>query len=141
MTPAGRVGAILLLLLSGLAGFLFALYREKETAPVPVRETLHAPATFVRQIQNDPLAGRKIFEAFCATCHAETPQIAVMAPRIGDSKAWAIRRRMGRDTLLFLTLRGAGAMPARGGCFECSDKQVQQAIDYIMQQSGQRRFP
>jgi len=36
------------------------------------------------------------------------------------------------DTLLKMTIQGVGAMPARGGCFECSDGQLKEAIIYML---------
>ena len=42
---------------------------------------------------------------------------------------------LGMPVLLKLTIDGKGAMPARGGCFECSDEQLMDVIKYIVSQS------
>jgi cytochrome c5 len=61
--------------------------------------------------------------------------IDVNAPRLGDKKAWLMRQKLGLTNLLKITVNGKGAMPARGGCFECSDKQLLMAIQYILNNS------
>jgi len=125
-------------MLSGIAGFLVSLYQHRSTnslRDVQQIETYHYPATFVRQLQGDPAAGEKIFKQFCTSCHGNPPIIPIKAPRIGDKKAWEIRRKMGMQTLMNLTIMGVGAMPARGGCFECSDTQLRETILYILSRS------
>ncbi len=134
------VWVIGLLMLSGIAGFLLSLYQHRglvvlENNDVQVMETYHYPTTFVRQLRGDPNAGEKIFKQFCTSCHGNPPIIAIPAPRIGDKKVWAIKQKMGMQTLLKLTIMGVGAMPARGGCFECSDAQLQETIHYILKKS------
>ena len=84
-----------------------------------------------------PDAGRKIFKEFCATCHAEQPLIDIRAPRIGDKAIWSALSKQGFATLLKVTIEGRGAMPARGGCFECSDAQLTETIQYILKNSAQ----
>src|SRR5688572_17225480 len=88
------------------------------------RETFHYPVLLLKQWENDVDAGKKIFYTFCASCHAKQPMIPLNAPRIGDKSAWHLREKKGMKTLLAITIQGIGAMPARGGCFECSDKEL-----------------
>jgi cytochrome c5 len=89
----------------------------------------------VKQLIGDPLAGKKIFREFCASCHDDHPRIDVPAPRLHDQKTWQLRQKMGENSLLQITINGMGAMPARGGCFECSDAQLRETIRYILQES------
>lgn len=135
---------ISLLMLSGLLGFFISLYQHSnEEVPRPVGvtgdvqliETYHYPSTFVKQLKGDPLAGKKIFKQFCTSCHGNPPIIDIKAPRIGDKKAWKIRQQMGMQTLMQITTTGVGAMPARGGCFECSDEQLEETIKYMIKSS------
>lgn len=130
---------ILLFLLSGACGIGLSLYvHDKQAAAVndaPVIQTVHSPTSIVKQLANDKQAGEKIFTIFCATCHAAKPAIDTNAPRINDRQKWQRLRKTGVQGLLPVTLRGAGAMPARGGCFECSDEQLRQTIRYILDQS------
>jgi cytochrome c5 len=118
---------ILLLILSGVSGFLLSLYKHPRH--------FHSPTSFVKQIQGDKDAGRKIFNEFCASCHGNNPIISVNAPRINDRKRWDAYRNLSIDTLLMMTIQGRGAMPARGGCFECSDEQLREVILYILPSS------
>ena len=127
---------IIALLVSAVTGFMVSLIvhqqRVIEQPANPVLRTYHYPATLMKQLKGDPNAGEKIFHAFCETCHGEEPSIPVNAPRIGDKAAWQLRKKMGMPVLLKLTIRGVGAMPARGGCFECSDEQLKAAICYML---------
>jgi cytochrome c5 len=132
------------LILSGLSGFIisFYLHAEDETprpagvvGDVQLIETYHYPSTFVNQLKGDPNAGQKIFKQFCTSCHGNPPIIDIKAPRINDKKAWQLRRKMGMSALMKLTTMGVGAMPARGGCFECSDEQLRETIQYILDES------
>ncbi len=124
-----QITIILLLILSGISGLMFSLYKHSSQDDlVPV----HSPTSFVKQLQGDKDAGRKIFNEFCTYCHSAKPMIDVNAPRINDKKRWDMYRKLGMKTLLHLTIQGNGAMPARGGCFECSDEQLQEAVLYIM---------
>lgn len=123
-----------LFFLSGAAGLAlsFYLHREPVQSDVQTIQVAHYPATFIKQLKGDPRAGEKIFKEFCSTCHANPPIIDITAPRLGDKKSWKIRRQMGIDALLKLTISGVGAMPARGGCFECSDEQLRETIKYML---------
>jgi cytochrome c5 len=133
---------IVLLIVSGILGFVASYYSHRYINPtssapdVPVIQTFHYPATFVNQLKHDPDAGRKIFKEFCATCHDKKPLIDIRAPRIGDKAAWKVRRKMGMPALLNITIIGVGAMPSRGGCFECSDQQLRETIQYILNHSN-----
>jgi cytochrome c5 len=133
-----QIAIILLLIISGALGFVFSVYHHRvplDVDAVQTIETFHYPAQFVNQLRGDPRAGEKIFKEFCGTCHRQPPLIDVKAPRIGDKAAWKMRRQLGLDILLNITVNGVGAMPARGGCFECSDEQLRTTIRYILDHS------
>nr|WP_242604251.1 c-type cytochrome [Legionella beliardensis] len=90
--------------------------------------TTHHPEEFLSKIHGTKDEGRQIVQHFCATCHAKKPLIALGAPRINNKTDWEPRIAQGLAKLLAHTAEGYGAMPARGGCFECSDEQLQLAI-------------
>jgi cytochrome c5 len=129
---------IILFIISGLLGFSFSFYihygfkADKKENDVEVIRTFHYPALFAEQLKGDKNAGEKIFKEFCSACHAKYPTIDVQAPRIGDVNAWKKRKKLGIETLLMITIQGVGAMPARGGCFECSDEELREAIQYMI---------
>lgn len=118
-----------------MLGFATSYFLHKDVLQEPIhqtRETFHYPATFVKQLIGDPQAGKKIFKEFCSACHGSPALIDVHAPLLEDKNAWKIKKKLGMKTLLYITIHGTGAMPARGGCFECSDQQLQEAIQYML---------
>ena len=88
----------------------------------------HHPQDFLNTISGSPDEGEQIVQHYCSNCHAKKPLIPLGAPRIGLSSDWESRRKQGIDVLFKHTDEGLNAMPARGGCFECSDKQLMLAI-------------
>ncbi len=92
----------------------------------------HHPEAFIASIQNDPKAGQKVYEQFCATCHAADPSIDLGAPRFRNTQDWRDRKQKGIEGLLTVTTVGLNQMPPRGGCFECSDKLLKAAIIYML---------
>jgi cytochrome c5 len=88
----------------------------------------HHPQDFLKQITGSKDEGEQIVEHYCSNCHAVKPLIQLGAPRIGVSADWSPRIKQGMNTLFKHTDEGINAMPARGGCFECSDKQLILAI-------------
>ena len=67
----------------------------------------------------------------CATCHA----IGLAgAPKLGDVAAWEPRIAKGMETLYDSGINGlAGTgMIAKGGCMNCSDEEVNAAVDYMI---------
>ena len=94
----------------------------------------HHPQAFLKSIQHDPKAAEKIYQQFCVNCHAKHPLIPLGAPLVGDKKAWKLRLKHGYDQLLLHSLEGIGMMPARGGCFECSDEDIKMVINYMVNQ-------
>jgi cytochrome c5 len=92
----------------------------------------HHPEDFLKSIAGKPQAGRAIVEHFCSVCHSPNPQIQLGAPRQGMASDWQPRLKQGSRALFEHTDMGMGAMPPRGGCFECTDEQLKAAIDYLV---------
>src|SRR3990167_4948407 len=88
----------------------------------------HYPQDFLAQIAGSAHEGQQIVQHFCSSCHAVHPKISLGAPRIGNPDDWSVRVSQGLDILFQHTAQGYNSMPARGGCFECSDKQLKRAI-------------
>lgn len=127
------IGVILLLIIAGGLGFYCALKNmPPKSAPIVSMRTYHYPASFVSGLKNDPKAGMKIYREYCAACHAPQPMIEINAPAKGNKALWqALNQSLGEAGLWQYTLMGHNAMPARGGCFECSDEQLRQAMQYL----------
>jgi len=88
----------------------------------------HHPQDFLKQIAGSSDEGEQIVQHYCANCHAVKPLIPLGAPRIAYASDWDIRIKPGLNALFVHTDEGLNAMPARGGCFECTDKQLLLAI-------------
>ena len=92
----------------------------------------HHPQEFLQSIAGSPTEGEQIVEHFCSLCHAQDPKIPLGAPRMGNPDEWKPRLKQGLKTLLKHSEEGYGAMPARGGCLECSDEQLLLAIRVLI---------
>lgn len=92
----------------------------------------HHPQAFLDSITGHRDEGPQIVTHFCSTCHDLEPQIPIGAPRLGVEADWCARIRQGIDALLDHTEEGFNAMPPRGGCFECTDKQLRLAIEAML---------
>lgn len=80
----------------------------------------------------DLTRGQQIYRQACAFCHDKG---VAGAPKIGDVAAWRPRLAQGMDTLYAVSLRGKGAMPAKGGNPALADADVKAAVDFIVAQS------
>lgn len=96
----------------------------------------HKPEEFLQAIRGKKDEGSQIVQHFCATCHAKSPQIELGAPKISQQADWQARiNNGGLAGLIQSTDEGKGAMPPRGGCFECSDEQLYLAIIAMLPES------
>ncbi|WP_115332546.1 c-type cytochrome [Legionella busanensis] len=100
----------------------------------------HQPEVFLAKIRGKPDEGQQIVQHFCANCHAVKPLIELGAPKIGVLTDWEMRMKQGFAKVFEHTAEGVGAMPARGGCFECTDKQLQLAILAMLPLSLQKEL-
>lgn len=73
-------------------------------------------------------SGEDVYTTKCAGCHATG---AAGAPMYGTAE-WADRGAKGMESLLATAISGVGAMPARGLCMDCSDEELQGAIQYML---------
>lgn len=81
-----------------------------------------------------PRSGEEVYTAACAACH--TSGIAG-APKLGAADDWTDRIAKGMDVLYDSGVNGlAGTgMIAKGGCANCSDEEVNSAVDYMVDSS------
>ncbi|MBA4696494.1 MAG: cytochrome c5 family protein [Legionella sp.] len=100
----------------------------------------HQPQTFLEKIKGLPDEGQQIRDHFCTNCHGENPLIALGAPRVKVATDWDPRIKAGIALLLKHTREGFNAMPPRGGCFECSDEQLTQAILAMLSDDAKTGF-
>ena len=76
--------------------------------------------------------GEATYKDACAVCHAAG---IAGAPKLGDKDAWAPRIATGMDALYTTSLKGKGAMPAKGGRADISDDNVKAVVDYMVAQA------
>lgn len=101
---------------------------------------MHKPQDFVNKIKGSSDEGRQIVSHFCATCHSEKPLINIGAPAEYDIVDWTSRSKKGIEKVFLNTKEGINAMPARGGCFECSDEQLFMAIIEMLPKSMKKNW-
>lgn len=77
-----------------------------------------------------PRSGDEVYNTFCLACHASG---AAGAPKFRDAADWAPRLGKGLDTLYSNSINGIGAMPAKGLCGNCSDEEIQLAVDHMIE--------
>lgn len=87
------------------------------------------------QAQAPERSGKQVVDASCASCHATG---ANGAPRIGDRAAWEKRASQGLTSLTEHALAGIRKMPSHGGNPGLSDRDIERAITYMVNQSGGR---
>ncbi len=74
-------------------------------------------------------AGMKTYNDACKVCHEAG---IAGSPKFGDADAWAPRIATGNEALYTTSLKGKGAMPAKGGRADISDENVKAAVDYMV---------
>lgn len=82
-----------------------------------------------------PRTGIQVYENRCKTCHDRNTQ---GAPMPDDEYEWNKRAAKGTDVLMEHIINGyqRTLMPARGGCLNCSDEELRNALNYILKRSG-----
>lgn len=75
------------------------------------------------------LTALEVYQKGCAVCHDAG---IGGAPRLGNKDSWSNRLSKSRGQLLQSVLNGQGAMPPRGTCIGCSDQDIENALDYMI---------
>lgn len=74
-------------------------------------------------------SGEEIYTGKCAACHASG---VLGAPKFGTNELQLRADEKGMETLLSNAINGINAMPPRGTCADCSDDEIQAAIDHML---------
>lgn len=77
-----------------------------------------------------PRDGAMVYQSACVACHGTG---ASGAPIKGNAEQWGPRVEQGLDTLLSHALNGFNAMPPKGTCMDCSEEEIQAAIEYMIE--------
>jgi cytochrome c5 len=73
--------------------------------------------------------GEDVYKAACVVCHGAG---IAGAPKFGDKAAWKARIAQGMPTLYNNALKGIRAMPAKGTCAACTEKEIKNAVDFMV---------
>lgn len=77
----------------------------------------------------EPRSGEAVYNSACAACHAGG---VLGAPKKGDAGDWEDRIAQGMNVLLEHSINGFNAMPPRGACGNCSDEEIESAIEHMI---------
>jgi len=72
-----------------------------------------------------------IYKSSCSACHGSG---VLGAPKFGTAD-WVARAEKGIDTLTTHAISGFNSMPPRGTCASCSDDEIKQTIQYMIDNS------
>ncbi|MBH32351.1 MAG: cytochrome C [Gammaproteobacteria bacterium] len=73
--------------------------------------------------------GEEVYKAVCQSCHTTG---VINAPLYGNKDSWGERINKDLSVLYQNAINGIGAMPAKGGRPDISNKLVKSAVDYIV---------
>lgn len=103
-------------------------------------DDIKAIYTYLNSIKNEPPAkpaasssgaagpGKDTYEKYCTGCHTTG---AGGAPKFGDVTDWEPRLKQGMNALYKNAINGIGGMPPKGTCITCTDKDIEEAVDYL----------
>ena len=78
-------------------------------------------------------SGEEVFSAYCANCHTGgLTGFLNGAPNAEDSDDRAELATKGLEALVATTITGIGDMVARGGCEDCSDEELREAVRFML---------
>lgn len=74
-------------------------------------------------------AGKSVYESTCYACHDNG---SGGAPQLGNKADWEPLIAKGTPVLYANAIHGINGMPAMGTCSSCTNQQVQDAVDYMV---------
>ena len=81
---------------------------------------------------SDGFEVERVYMQSCWACHNSG---AAGAPKVGVAADWAPRIAKGMDTLLANAITGINSMPAKGLCFTCTDDDLKDLVQYMVDSS------
>ncbi|MCB5161440.1 c-type cytochrome [Marinomonas algarum] len=74
-------------------------------------------------------SGEKIFYSYCVACHISG---VAGAPKLGSKADWQPHINKSMATLLKNSITGIKAMPPRGMCSDCTDQELENTIQFMI---------
>ncbi len=117
---------------SGIVAFCFLCACSSPDKTTGFWQEMHNKTAINTGLQR---TGQQVYDYKCHECHSRNTQ---GAPMPGDNYEWRLRYKKGMEVLLKHTIEGfnRGLMPARGGCRDCSEYELRNAIIYMLKQSS-----
>ena len=100
-------------------------------AALPALAT-HRPLAQLEAAKRSKDPGAVVYQSTCSQCHAVDASIPVGAPKFKQLGDWQPRMKKGMKAMMTNLYQGLNIMPPRGGCFECTDKLLEQATIYML---------
>lgn len=92
-------------------------------------ETCGGVATASSSTGGGGLSGQQIYDQYCFACHATG---VGDAPLFGNLEQWQPRIDKGLEVLVTTSLEGLKLMPPMGSCMSCSEDEMRDAVQYII---------
>lgn len=135
--------AVALLGLGALASLSAYALSDKQRAAIeerirPVGEVcLEGDSTCGQQMAagsggDEERSPESIYDQYCTACHASG---VAGAPKLGDEAAWDERLDKGIEEVYANSVNGIGGMPPKGTCMNCSEEEIQNTVDYMIEAS------
>ncbi|WP_119394806.1 c-type cytochrome [Salinibius halmophilus] len=83
-------------------------------------------------VASGPMTGDEVYQNACFACHGNG---TLGAPILGNAEQWAPRIEQGLETLVRHAVEGFNAMPAMGGCADCDEDDIANAVEYMVAES------
>ena len=96
---------------------------DREAAQTPAASPLPSIAAGAAR------SGQQVYDTFCFACHATGVS---EAPLFGSLAQWQPHIDEGIDTLVATSLTGINLMPPMGTCMNCTDQEMRDAIQYMI---------
>ncbi len=94
-----------------------------------VGETCGGVASASLSTGSGGLSGQQIYDQYCFACHATG---VGDAPLFGILEQWQPRIDKGLEVLVATSLEGLKLMPPMGSCMSCSEDEMRDAVQYII---------
>lgn len=142
MSPLKKRVGLLLAISLGLVSALAAAQSNKvieaiESRLSPVGSVCMAgedcASAPVARDSDEPRSADEIYSSACASCHDSG---ASGAPILGEVDDWTDRIDKGTETLYDHAINGFNAMPAMGLCSDCTDEEMKDTVDYMIEESS-----
>lgn len=78
----------------------------------------------------------QVYQGYCVYCHANG---TAGAPAVGPEHRlyWSHEvEEEGFETIVQEAIDGINAMPPRGGCGDCTDREIRDTVIYMLKESG-----